>query len=110
MIWLFLLALALPTALVLLVLAAARPKTDAFVRRGRIIFFAGAVIVGVAQIAIGIVKLWHPPANWTKFPPWFYYSSAVWSVLCPVLFLALFWRNYRRQTWETVVEPGEAGD
>jgi len=97
MIWLVLLAIALPTALVLLVLGAARPKSAALGRRGRVILIVVALILGVAQMAIGLIRLSHPVIS-PGWPPWLYYSSAVWSVFYPVLLFVLVWRTKRQRT------------
>jgi hypothetical protein len=97
MIWLVLLAIALPAVLVLLVLGAARPRSAAFVRRGRVILIVVGLILGVAQMAIGIIRLSHPVIS-PGAPSWLYYSSAVWSVLSPVLLFVLVWRTNSQKT------------
>ena len=100
MIWLVLAALAIPAALVLLVVYAGRPTTAAVRRRRHRVFFVVSVILGLAQIAIGLVELWNPPVNRTNSPSWLYYSTAVWFILSGVLFLVLFRRQYRQQRRE----------
>lgn len=89
--WLILLAVAIPGALVLLVLL-----SGAIAPRARMAEPWLALILGLANLFLGCSRLLRHTAWRTSRAPWMEYSATIWAVLAGCGFLWWSFRLFRR--------------